>query len=104
MYEVLVGKPEGKTPLGRPESKCKNEIKMGLKEIESVRFGLDLTGLGYRPAVSSRKQVNEILGTNFVTSQRLLVSRGYRAGWCDGNDLDLYSGVALFESRPCWLS
>jgi hypothetical protein len=46
-------------------------MKMGVKEIESVMFGLDLTGSRYRPAVSSRKQVNEILGSNFVTSQRL---------------------------------
>jgi hypothetical protein len=29
----LVGKPEGKRPLGRPKYKWKYNIKMGLKEI-----------------------------------------------------------------------
>jgi hypothetical protein len=33
VYSVLVGRPEGKRPLGRPEHKWEDNIKMDLKEI-----------------------------------------------------------------------
>jgi hypothetical protein len=33
VYRVLVGKPEGKRPLGRPRRRWKNNIKMGLQEV-----------------------------------------------------------------------
>ena len=32
MYRVLVGKPEGKRPLGRPRSRWEDNIKMDLKK------------------------------------------------------------------------
>jgi len=32
-YRVLVGKPEGKKPLGRPRRRWKNNIKMQLPEV-----------------------------------------------------------------------
>jgi hypothetical protein len=32
-YRTLVGKPEGKIPLGRPRRRWANNIKMGLREI-----------------------------------------------------------------------
>jgi hypothetical protein len=32
-YRILVGKPEGKRPLGRPRCRCENNIKMDLREI-----------------------------------------------------------------------
>jgi hypothetical protein len=32
-YGILVGKPEGKRPLGRPRHRWVNNIKMNLKEI-----------------------------------------------------------------------
>jgi hypothetical protein len=32
VYRVLVGKPEGKRPLGRPRRRWKNNIKMDLTE------------------------------------------------------------------------
>jgi hypothetical protein len=52
VHMVLVGKPEGKTPLGRPRRRCKDNIKMDLQEFEGfvgtgwswVRIG---TGGGY---------------------------------------------------------
>jgi hypothetical protein len=31
VYKVLVGKPEGKRPLGRPESRWEDNIKMELQ-------------------------------------------------------------------------
>ena len=32
-YRVLVGKPEGKRPLGKPRRRWENNIKMDLKEV-----------------------------------------------------------------------
>jgi hypothetical protein len=32
-YRILVGKPEGKRPLGRPRHGWKNDMKIDLKEI-----------------------------------------------------------------------
>jgi len=34
IYRVLVGKPEGKRPLGRPRHRWKDNIKMDLQEVE----------------------------------------------------------------------
>jgi len=36
VYRVLVGKPEGKRPLGRPKRRWEDNIKMYLQE---VKFG-----------------------------------------------------------------
>jgi hypothetical protein len=33
-YRILVGKPEGKRPLGRPRRRWVDNIKMDLREIE----------------------------------------------------------------------
>jgi hypothetical protein len=33
IYRVLVGKPEGKRPLGRPRCRRKDNIKMDLQEV-----------------------------------------------------------------------
>jgi hypothetical protein len=33
VYKVLVGKPEGKTPLGRPRRRWEDGIRMDLREI-----------------------------------------------------------------------
>jgi len=32
-YNILLGKPEGKIPLGRPRGKWKDDIRVDLKEI-----------------------------------------------------------------------
>jgi hypothetical protein len=32
-YRLLVGKPEGKSPLGRPRRRWVDNIKMGLQEV-----------------------------------------------------------------------
>jgi hypothetical protein len=34
VYRFLVGKPEGKGPLGRPTCRWENNIKMDLQEVE----------------------------------------------------------------------
>jgi hypothetical protein len=42
-YRILVGKPEGKRPLGRPRREWVNNIKMDLREIGCD--GVDCIGL-----------------------------------------------------------
>jgi len=43
VYRLLVGKPEGRRPLGRPRRRCVDNIRMDLQE---VGFGyMDLIGL-----------------------------------------------------------
>ena len=32
-YRILVGKPEGKRPLGRPRRRWEDNIKMGLRDV-----------------------------------------------------------------------
>ena len=36
VYRVLVGKPEGKSPLGRPRRRWDDNIKMDLQEVGGV--------------------------------------------------------------------
>jgi hypothetical protein len=46
VYKVLVGKPEGKRPLGRPRRRWEDGIRMDLREIGLGGCGLDSTGSG----------------------------------------------------------
>ena len=39
VYRISVGKSEGKRPLGRPRSRCEDNIKMDLQEV--VCGGMD---------------------------------------------------------------
>jgi hypothetical protein len=42
VFKVLVGKPEGKRPLGRPWRRWKDGVRMDLREIGlGVRIGFD---------------------------------------------------------------
>jgi hypothetical protein len=43
VYRVLVGKPEGKRPLGRPWRRWEDNIRMDLQELDVVVW----TGLGW---------------------------------------------------------
>ena len=44
VYRVLVGKPEGKRPLGRPRSTWEDYIKKDLQNVGRVGYGLDRAG------------------------------------------------------------
>jgi hypothetical protein len=37
VYGVLVGRPEGNRPLGRPKRRCEDDIKMDLREMGIYR-------------------------------------------------------------------
>jgi hypothetical protein len=49
LYKVLVGKPEGRRPLGRPRHRWEDGIRMDLREIDLGGRGLDSTGSGQGP-------------------------------------------------------
>ena len=46
-YRVLVGRPDGKRPLGRPMCRWQDDITMDLQRSGMVRNGLDLYGSGW---------------------------------------------------------
>jgi hypothetical protein len=46
VYRILVGKPEGKRPLGRPRRRWEDGIKMDLGEIGLGGCGVDSLGSG----------------------------------------------------------
>ena len=46
LYRVLVGKPEGKGPLGRPRSRWEGNDKMDLQEVGCGGCGLYRAGSG----------------------------------------------------------
>ena len=54
VYRVLVGKPEGKRPLGRPRHRWEDNIKMDLKE---VRF----RGMGWIYLVQDRDRWRKLV-------------------------------------------
>jgi len=45
-YRVLMGKPEGKRPLGRPRRRWEDNIKMDRQEVGCGGHGLDRAGSG----------------------------------------------------------
>jgi len=52
VYRVLVGKPEGKRPLGRPRRRWEDNIKMVLQEVgcggmDWIELSQDKTGGGH---------------------------------------------------------
>jgi len=58
LYRVLVGKPEGKRPLGRPRHKWEDNIKMDLQEAGCG--GMDWIELG-KDRDSWRAVVNVVM-------------------------------------------
>jgi hypothetical protein len=49
VYNVLVGKPAGRRPLGRPRRRWENLVRMDLRESALGGCGLDSTGSGQGP-------------------------------------------------------
>jgi hypothetical protein len=49
VYKLLVGKPEGKRPLGRPRRRWENGVRMDFKEIGLGGVDLDSVGSGQGP-------------------------------------------------------
>jgi hypothetical protein len=41
VYRVLVGKPDGKRPLGGPRRSWEDSIKADIQKVRMLRYGLD---------------------------------------------------------------
>jgi hypothetical protein len=63
LCKVLVGKPEGKRPLGRPRRRWENGIRMYLKEIGWGKGTVDSIGSGKRPVAGCCEYDDEPLGS-----------------------------------------
>ena len=63
LYRVLVGKPGGKRPLGRPRRSWEGNIRMDLQEVECGGYGLDRAGSGYGQEAGTCACGNEPSGT-----------------------------------------
>jgi hypothetical protein len=61
-YRILVGKPEGNRPLGRPRRRGVNNIKIDLREIGCEWYGLGQTVSGLGPLEGSCEHGEEPLG------------------------------------------
>ena len=66
-YRVLVGKPEGKRPLGRPRRRWEDDIKMDLQEVGCG--GMDWIDLGQDRDRRWRALVNAVMNLR-VTKMR----------------------------------
>ena len=62
MYRVLVGKPEGKRPLGRTRRRWQDNIKTYLREVDTG-YGLDRAGSGWGQVASIYDRGNESSGS-----------------------------------------
>jgi hypothetical protein len=63
VHRVLVGKPEGKRPLGRPRRRWEDDIKMDVQEVEGGHGDwMELTQDrdGWRVLVSTVKNIHTI--------------------------------------------
>ena len=62
VHRVLVGKPEGKRPLGRPRRRWEDNIKMDLQEVGCGQ-GTDRDGSGYGQVAGICECGNELSGS-----------------------------------------
>jgi hypothetical protein len=67
VYKVLVGKPGGKRPLGRPRRRWEDGIRMDLREIGLGGDGLDSTGSGHGPVAGCCECGDEPCVTELVS-------------------------------------
>jgi hypothetical protein len=58
----MVGKPEGKKPLGKPRRRWEYNIKPELQDVRWWGHGLDLSGSGYGQMAGPCKCRNELTG------------------------------------------
>jgi hypothetical protein len=77
VYRILMGKPGGKRPLGRPRCRWKDGLRMDLREVGWGGGGtVDSVGSGYRPVMGSFKYGDEPAGsgtTELVYQFRIIV-------------------------------
>jgi len=59
-YEILKGKPEGKSPLRRPRHRWEDNIRINLREMLR-KYSLDVYDSGMGQVVGSHEESNELL-------------------------------------------
>jgi hypothetical protein len=62
-YRILVGKPKGKRPLGKPRRRWVDNIEIDLKRDRMGWYGLDRSGLEQGPVESSCEHCDEPSGS-----------------------------------------
>jgi len=63
VYRILVGKPEGKRPLGRPTCRWEYNIEMDLQEVGCGGHGLDRAASGWGQVAGTCECGNEPSGS-----------------------------------------
>jgi hypothetical protein len=63
VHGFLVGRPEGKNPLGRPKHRWEDNIKMDLQEVGGTCGGLDGVGSGSGQVAGTCECGNELSGS-----------------------------------------
>ena len=71
VHKVLVGKPEGKRPLGRPRRRCEDSIKIYLQEVGRGCGGLDGVGSGEGQVAGACEYGNELWGCSIKCGEFL---------------------------------
>jgi hypothetical protein len=70
VYRFLMGKPEGKRPLGKPRRRWDYNIKMDLQEVRCGVYGLDRAASGLEQAEGTCECGNE--PSDFIKSGKFL--------------------------------
>ena len=63
VYSVLVWRPEGRIPPGRPRRKWENNIRMDIQEVGCGGYGLDRAGSGQGQVTGTCEYGNETSGS-----------------------------------------
>jgi hypothetical protein len=97
-YRLLVGKPEGKGPLGRPQCKCVDYIRMDL-----VMIGL--SGVDFAPNFGDKRTDCCITRTHHfpqgISGKRKSLNRPTRLTWCHANFLFPRLRIMPFSHNWC---
>ena len=64
VHKVLVGKPEGKRPLGRPRRRWEDNIKRNLQKVGGGLWGMDGVGSGQGEVAGTCEYGKEL--SNFI--------------------------------------
>jgi hypothetical protein len=106
VYKILVGKPKGKRPLGRPRHRWEDGVRMDLREIGLGGCGLDSTGLGQGQVAGCCECGDEPSGScttelvSYSNYYGLCEISSYHGGEYEAQNLLGCTAVFLFESRP----
>jgi len=107
VYKVLVGKPEGKRPLGRPRRRWEDGIRMDLREIGlGGGGGLDATVSGQGPVAGCCECGDEPSGSCatelyiYMRCSQNVTSKGKAVPLHAMEALGGRGGIAPTHSRP----